>query len=109
MINRLNYLVTNTDLDFNLPPNNHHKEIFEEDHLPDPSLLESFDTDQHEDIRTEIQQMIHTSRENGLPKGSVSMFEQLLESNINIFRTTFSSGKPVEVEPLKIELKSDVR
>lgn len=92
-------MVTKKDLVSNSPRVIFNKAHSEEDRFPDHSILQSLDTDQHDETSTDVQKMKHTSRENGLPKGSVSMLEQLLESYINIFRITLSSGTPAEIKP----------
>lgn len=54
MTDHLNSVVRNTEIDSNRPAVNYHKARSEEDPFPDPSILESVDTDQHGDIRTAV-------------------------------------------------------
>ena len=79
----------------------------EEDPLPDPSLLDPIDEEQHEDIKTAVDDLRKQAFENGLASDRRPMLGKLLSGHMDIFRTSFSSGPPARLPPLEIELTND--
>ena len=71
---------------------------------PDPSLLDPIDSEQHIDIRTEVEAMKTTVCVNGLRTEHRKALEELMEEQADVFRTTFSTGPPASKHPLKISL-----
>jgi len=47
--------------------------------------------------------------QNGLPTAQRKILADLIDSHIDIFRTSFSAGEPAKIKPLKIELTPDAR
>ena len=49
------------------------------------------------------------ARKNGLPEKDSSNLDNILSNNLGVFRTSFSSGPPADITPLKIILIPDFR
>lgn len=81
----------------------------EEDPFYDASTLDALDIDQKEDIDADINKTFDEAVQNELPADRHDLLRQLVTSNVNVFRTSFSSGTPAKVEPLCIELTPDAK
>ena len=66
----------------------------EEDPFPRPSLLDPLDTDQHGETRIAVDPMRNTASYNDLLPGHNKMLEELMGTNIDVFRTYFSAESP---------------
>ena len=91
------------------PRMNYHTARTEEDPVVDPSLLDPLDNDQHQDIREAIEGLKQNIRNNGILAGDATAIDEVIEEHIDVFRTSFSSGPPAKVRPLRIELTPDAR
>ena len=92
MVGRLNRL-KNDQMDMTTgPPNpsrpkvNYFSARAEEDPMPDPSLLDPVDEDQHEDIKTAVADMQEAAHKNGLPDDKRYCLAKLCAESIDIFR-----------------------
>ena len=81
----------------------------EEDPFPDSSLLDLFDEDQHEDIRSAVQALVQFAKDNGLPQDSATELDEFVNSRLDIFRVSFSAGPPARIEPLTVDLTPEAR
>lgn len=77
--------------------------------MPDPSTLDPSDIDQKEDIDAGISHMLQGATENGLPDENKDKLRQLVQNNVDVFKTLFSAGPPAKIDPLHIELTSDAK
>lgn len=53
--------------------------------------------------------MKNTASDNGLPPEHNKMLEEVVGTNIENFRTSFSEGPPARIKPLRIELTPHAR
>lgn len=81
----------------------------EKDPLPDASLLDPLDIDQHEENRCAVDKLADNATANGLSPKHRSALRDMLHNHMDVFRTSFSSGPPAKLRPLSIELESDAR
>lgn len=115
MVARLNR-ISNDQMDMTTgPPDpsrpkvNYFSARAEEDPIPDPSLLDPVDEDQHADIKTAVADMQEVTHKNCLPDEKLQSLAKLCADSIDIFCTSFSSGPPARIPPLKIELIRDAK
>lgn len=81
-----------TDLPSNRPRINYNTARTEEDPFPDASLLDPIDEDQHEEIRQAVSDMVTSSKKNGMPPAAAENLDHIIGENMDVFRTSFSSG-----------------
>ena len=91
------------------PLANYYRACQEEDPFPGPSLLDSVDSEQGEGVCKAVEEMQTTAPNNGLPEMDGEGLETLVSEHVNIFRTSFSSGLPAKIKPLRIELTPHAR
>ena len=91
------------------PRVNYHTARTEEDHFVDPFLLDPLEIDQHQEIREAEKGLRQTIRNNGILAEDATAIDEVIEEHIDLFRTSFSSGPPAKVRPLRIELTPDAR
>lgn len=89
------------------PKVNYHTARQDFDPFPDPGLLDSIGSTQHDDNRNAVDDMVKTAIDNGLEDDDTMTLRQIVDDHINIFRTSLSSGPPAQVKTLKIQLTSD--
>lgn len=118
MVTRLNR-VANDQVDntgqTNIPPKldparpkvSYYRARFEEDPLPDPSLLDPIDSEQHNEINAAMEGMQKASFYARLQSGKSPVLTILLSDHRDIFLISFSSGQPARLPLLKIELTPD--
>lgn len=109
----------NSDLETSLPPDQNldaprpHVDYYqvreEPDPFPDSSLMDPIDSSQTEEVDSEINNMIDNAVENGFPSAHVSALKKLVSDHTDIFRTSFSSGPPADIPPLKIDLVPEAK
>lgn len=114
MIDRLNRVpnscvVDDKSLDNDRPRDHFYKVSDEEDPFPDTFLLDPVDSAQSNEIKSSIEDMIQVAFENSFPIAHRNDLEELVLDHTDIFRTSFSSGPPAEVTPLKTDLVFDAR
>lgn len=105
MIARLNRM-TNEDFDAR-PRVNYYDVRDEEDPFPDKSLLDPVDSSQHDEIAQDVEKMVQTAVDNGFPDDNVPQLKKIVNDHMDIFRTSFSSGPPANIEPLQIDVAPD--
>lgn len=91
------------------PKVNYYAARAEEDPFPNPFLLDSIDSDQHDDIMAEVREAEKKAFDYGLPRDERPRLEKILSDHADIFRTSFSSGPPARLPLLKIELTADAK
>ena len=101
MMARLNrVIVDTTTTDVSSSSSRSHVNFYEareeEDPLPDQSLIDPVDANQHDYIDNAIQSIIEKSSDNGLNNEETTALTELVNEFKNIFRTSFSSGPPVK-------------
>ncbi len=67
--------------------------------LPKPELLDMVDTDQADDVRQGVDEMIERAKKNGLPREYHRELEDIVMKHIDIFRTGLSAGPPAFYHP----------
>lgn len=108
MVSRLNHIRTEEkDLDPDHPRINYFTARSEPDPFPDPSLLDPLDENQHNEIQKATSCMVQSAHLAGLSVTETQDLQDLVNANIDIFRTGLSSGPPADIKPLKIELTQD--
>lgn len=100
MIERINHTFSDTGRAH--PPSDSPQVVYDmalrnEDPFLDPSLLDSVDANQHEDIREAVDDMIDVAIANGLPPKEAETLKEIVHENLNIFRTSLSSGPATQV------------
>lgn len=91
------------------PKVNYYRARTEGDPFPDPSLLDPVDMEQHEAITTALARMQTAAFDAGLASDKRPVLAKLLSDHVDIFRTSFSSGPPARLPPLRIELTPDAK
>lgn len=81
----------------------------EADPFPDISLLDPVDFDQHSKIAKVVDKMVEDAIKNGFPPDKLPRLRNFVNKNINMFRTSFSSGPSGSFPPLQIELQRDIK
>ena len=81
----------------------------EEDLLPDSSPLDLLGEDQHEDIRSAVQALVQSAKDNGLPQDSATELDDLLNSRLDILRVSFSAGPPARIRSRTVDLATEAR
>ena len=77
------------------------------DPFPDSYLLEIEDLDERNDVLEVVDKMLEKAASEGLPEKHMSEMRKLVNEFINLFRTTFPTGPPSNLPPLKFEIKPD--
>lgn len=67
---------------------------FEKDAFPDASLLDTIDYHQHHEIIFTVEKMINDAVKNNFPLDETNQLKTIVSENIDIFRTSLSSGRP---------------
>lgn len=80
-----------------------------QDPFPDPNLRDPIDSDQNEQIRSDVKNISKVARENGISSEHASILDKILAKHLDVFRTTFSSGPAANIPPLKIDLVHDAK
>lgn len=112
MIARLNRIegdITLNEQDTTRPHVNYYSVREEEDPFPDSSLLDPIDSSQESEINDSLIRMMDTASKNGLSEIETEELSKIVNEHKNIFRVSFSSGPPANVEPLRIELVNDAK
>lgn len=110
---RLNRVVD--PFDFNTPPDpsrprvNFYSVQEEVDPFPDKSLLHPIDSAQQEEVSEAIENMVQVATDSGFPNDNLPELKEIVTDHTDIFRTSFSSGPPANIEPLKIDLVPDAK
>ena len=114
MIARLNRVREKTPVSCEyLPPNrprvHYHTARTEREPFPNPSLLDSLDEDQHEDVRRMVGDMVTKAKKNGMPSAAAENLDRIVRGSMDVFRNSLSSGPPAKIRSLKIELTADAK
>lgn len=91
------------------PRVNYFKVKEEEDPFPDSSLMDPVDSTQSEEVKVEIDNMLQLAVTNGFPTEKLPQLQELVLDHADLFRTSFSSGPPADIPPLKVDLVPDAR
>jgi transposase InsO family protein len=79
------------------------------DPFPDPSLIDPVDSGQAEEVSSAVEHMLQCALKVGMPPADAQQLKAIVDNHVDIFRTTFSSGPPAKLKPLKIQLTPDAR
>ena len=94
-------------LDPNRPKSDYTANRNDPDPFPNPSLIDIEDGNQAQDIDSGIEAMLQDALRNGFPQDDFEELKTIVTNHRNVFRTTFSSGPPANVPPLRVLLKPD--
>lgn len=75
--------------------------------FPNPSLRDPIDEAQNYEIKVTAQKLSETAVSNGLQKDQEKTLSEILNDNVEIFRTGFLSSPPAGITSLKIKLIGD--
>lgn len=81
----------------------------EKDLFYDASALDRPDLYQKNDVDQKVSVMLKKADKNGVSHEKKEKLHRLVTQNINIFRSSFSSGSPTKVEPLRIMLTDEAK